>query len=136
MPWVRLSRWRDMRAREVRVGALLERWDSDVSAARSDPGMFSRAFEVVGTCADDLREAMDGSAMMTTSRGCREPNWSYWIGSPARPLPSESQPCSNQIWILATMIYSGVRKLIAEKSIRRSRWRLPRGHRGAGSIGG
>ena len=49
-----------MRAREERVEALLERWDSDVSAARSDPGTFSRAFEVLGTCADDLREAMDG----------------------------------------------------------------------------
>ena len=60
MPWVRLSRWRDMRAREERVEALLERWDSDVSAARSDPGKFSRAFEVVGTCADELREAVDG----------------------------------------------------------------------------
>jgi hypothetical protein len=60
MPWVRLSRWRDMRAREERVEALLERWDSDVSAARSDLGAFSRAFEVVGRCADELREAVDG----------------------------------------------------------------------------
>ena len=49
-----------MRGREERVEALLERWDSDVSAARSYPGTFSRAFEVVGTCADELREAMDG----------------------------------------------------------------------------
>ena len=60
MPWVRLSKWRDMRAREERVEALLERWDSDVSAARSDHGKFSRAFEVLGTCADELHEAMDG----------------------------------------------------------------------------
>ena len=49
-----------MRAREERVEALLERWDSDVSAARSDPGTFSRAFEVLGTCADELHQALDG----------------------------------------------------------------------------
>jgi len=42
-----------MRAREERVEALLERWDSDVSAARSDPGTFLRAFEVDGVCDDD-----------------------------------------------------------------------------------
>jgi len=42
------------------VEALLEQWDSHVSAARSDPGKFSSAFEVLGTCADELHEAVDG----------------------------------------------------------------------------
>jgi hypothetical protein len=65
MPWVRLSKWRDIRAREERVDALLEQWDSDVSAARSDPCNFSSAFEVLGTCAGELHEALDGAAMMT-----------------------------------------------------------------------
>ena len=37
MPWVRLATWSDMRAREERVAALLEQWDSDIAAARSDP---------------------------------------------------------------------------------------------------
>jgi hypothetical protein len=60
MPWVRLSKWRDIRAREERVEALLEQWDSDVSAARSDPYRFSGAFEVLGTCAGELHEALDG----------------------------------------------------------------------------
>lgn len=60
MPWVRLSKWRDIRAREERVEALLEQWDLDVSAARSDPCKFSNAFEVLGTCADELHEALDG----------------------------------------------------------------------------
>jgi hypothetical protein len=60
MPWVRLSKWRDMRAREERVEALLEQWDSDVAAARSDPCKFSSASEVLGTCACDLHEALDG----------------------------------------------------------------------------
>ena len=60
MPWVRLSKWRDVCAREERVEALLEQWDSDVSAARSDPGKFSSAFEVLGTCAEELHEALDG----------------------------------------------------------------------------
>jgi hypothetical protein len=60
MPWVRLSRWRDIRAREERVEALLEQWDSDVSAARSNPCKFSSVFEVLGTCAGELHEALDG----------------------------------------------------------------------------
>ena len=60
MPWVRLSTWRDMRAREERVEALLEQWDSNVAAARSDPCKFSNAFEVLGTCAGELHEALDG----------------------------------------------------------------------------
>ena len=59
MPWVRLSKWRDVCAREERVEALLQQWDSDVSAARSDPGKFSSAFEVLGTCAGELHEALD-----------------------------------------------------------------------------
>jgi hypothetical protein len=29
-------------------------------AARSDPGKFSNAFEVLGTCAVELQEALDG----------------------------------------------------------------------------
>ena len=58
--WVRLSKWRDIRAREERVEALLELWNSDVSAAKSDPCSFSSAFEVLGTCADELHEAVDG----------------------------------------------------------------------------
>jgi len=49
-----------MRARLERVEALLEQWDSDVAAARSDPCKFSSAFEVVGTCAGELYEALDG----------------------------------------------------------------------------
>jgi hypothetical protein len=60
MPWVRLSMWREMRAREERVEALLEQWDSDVSAARSDPCKLSSAFDVLGTCAGELHEALDG----------------------------------------------------------------------------
>jgi hypothetical protein len=60
MPWVRLSTWRDMRAREERVEALLEQWDSNVAAARSDSCKFSGAFEVLGTCAGELHEALDG----------------------------------------------------------------------------
>jgi hypothetical protein len=60
MPWVRLSTWRDMRAREERVEALLEQWDSDVAAARSDPSKFSSALEMLGTCASELHEALDG----------------------------------------------------------------------------
>jgi hypothetical protein len=60
MPWVRLSTWSDMRAHLERVEALLEQWDSDVAAARSDPCKFSSAFEVVGTCAGELYEALDG----------------------------------------------------------------------------
>ena len=60
MPWVRLSTWRDMRAREERVEALLEQWDSDVAAARSDPFKFSSAFEVLSTCAGELHDALDG----------------------------------------------------------------------------
>jgi hypothetical protein len=60
MPWVRLAKWRDMRAREERVEGLLQRWDWDVLAARSDPGKFSNAFEVLGTCAVELQEALDG----------------------------------------------------------------------------
>jgi hypothetical protein len=60
MPWVRLATWSDMRAREERVAALLEQWDSDVAAARSDPCKFSSAFEVLGTCAAEVREALDG----------------------------------------------------------------------------
>ena len=43
-----------------RIRAVLEQWDSDVSAARSDPGKFSSAFEVLGTCADELHEALGG----------------------------------------------------------------------------
>ena len=61
MPWVRLSTWSDMRARMERVVALLEQWDSDVAAARSDPCKFSSAFEVLGTCAGELYEALAGS---------------------------------------------------------------------------
>jgi len=49
-----------MRAREERVEALLEEWDSDVAAARSDPGKFSSEFEVLGTCAGELHDALDG----------------------------------------------------------------------------
>ena len=60
MPWVRLSKWRDIRAREERVEALLKQWDSDVSAARNDPCSFSSAFEVVATCAGELHEALVG----------------------------------------------------------------------------
>jgi hypothetical protein len=48
-----------MRAREERVEALLEQWDSNVAAARNDPGKFSSAFEVLGTCAGELHEALD-----------------------------------------------------------------------------
>ena len=59
MPWVRLSTWSDMRARLERVEALLEQWDSNVAAARNDPGKFSSAFEVLGTCAGELHEALD-----------------------------------------------------------------------------
>jgi hypothetical protein len=60
MPWVRHSTWRHVRAREERVEELLEQWDSRVSAARSDPGKFSSAFEVLGMCADELHDALDG----------------------------------------------------------------------------
>ena len=60
MPWVRLSTWRDICAREERVEALLEQWNSDVSAARSDPCSFSSAFEVLASCAGELHEALDG----------------------------------------------------------------------------
>jgi hypothetical protein len=60
MPRVRLSKWRDIRAREERVEALLELWNSDVSAAKSDPCSFSSAFEVLATCAGELHEALDG----------------------------------------------------------------------------
>jgi hypothetical protein len=60
MPWVRLSTWSDMRARNERVEALLEQWDSDVAAARRDPCKFSSVFEVLGTCAGELHEALDG----------------------------------------------------------------------------
>jgi len=60
MPWVRLSKWRDIRVREERVDALLKQWDSDVSAARNDPRSFTSAFEVVATCAGELHEALDG----------------------------------------------------------------------------
>lgn len=60
MPWVRLSKWRDIRAREERVEALLEQWNSDVSAARSDPCSFSSAFEVLASCEGELHEALDG----------------------------------------------------------------------------
>ena len=60
MPWVRLATWRDMRAREERVEALLEQWDSDVAAATSDPWKFSSVFELLGTCAGELHEALDG----------------------------------------------------------------------------
>jgi hypothetical protein len=60
MPWVRLSKWRDIRAREARVEALLEQWDSDVSAARSGPCEFWSEFEVLATCAGELHEALDG----------------------------------------------------------------------------
>jgi len=59
MPWVRLPTWSDMRAREERVKALLEQWDSDVAAARSDPCKFSSAFDVLGTCAAEVREALN-----------------------------------------------------------------------------
>jgi hypothetical protein len=59
MPWVRLATWSDMRAREERVKALLEQWDSDVAAARSDPCKFSSAFDVLGTCAAEVREALN-----------------------------------------------------------------------------
>jgi hypothetical protein len=59
MPWVRLATWSDMRAREERAAALLEQWDSDVAAARSDPCKFSSAFEVLSTCAAEVREALD-----------------------------------------------------------------------------
>jgi hypothetical protein len=48
-----------MRAHEERVRALLEQWDSDVAAARTDPCKFSSAFEVLGTCAGELHEALD-----------------------------------------------------------------------------
>ena len=60
MPWVRLSTWTEMRAREQRLEALLEQWDSDVLAARSAPCKFSSEFEVLGTCAGELHEALDG----------------------------------------------------------------------------
>jgi hypothetical protein len=60
MPLVRLSTWRDMRAREARVEALLEQWDSNVAAARSDRCKFSSALEMLGTCASELHEALDG----------------------------------------------------------------------------
>jgi hypothetical protein len=60
MPWVRLSTWRHIRAREERVEALLEQWDLNVSAARSDPCKFSSGFEVLGTCAAELHGALDG----------------------------------------------------------------------------
>jgi hypothetical protein len=60
MPWVRLSKWRDIRAREARVEALLEQWDSDVSAAKSDLCEFCSEFEVLATCACELHEALDG----------------------------------------------------------------------------
>ena len=76
MPWVRHSTWRDMRAREERVEELLERWDSHVSAARSDPGKFSSAFEVLAHAQMSFTTRWTGFAMMTTSRGCRGPNWS------------------------------------------------------------
>jgi hypothetical protein len=59
MPWVRLPTWSDMRAREERVKALLEQWDSDVAAARSNPCKFSSAFDVLGTCAAEVREALN-----------------------------------------------------------------------------
>ena len=49
-----------MRAREERVEALLEQWDSNVAAARSDSCKFSSTFEVLGTCAGELHEALDG----------------------------------------------------------------------------
>jgi hypothetical protein len=48
-----------MRARLERVEALLEQWDSDVAAARSDPCKFSSAFDVLGTCAAEVREALN-----------------------------------------------------------------------------
>jgi len=54
-----------MRARLERVEALLEQWDSDVAAARSDPCKFSSAFEVVGTCAGELYDALNAGAAMT-----------------------------------------------------------------------
>ena len=60
MPWVRLSKSSDIRAREERVEALLEQWDSDFSAVRTDPYRFSSTFEVLGTCAGELHEALDG----------------------------------------------------------------------------
>ena len=59
MPWVSLPTWSDMRAREERVKALLEQWDSDVAAARSNPCKFSSAFDVLGTCAAEVREALN-----------------------------------------------------------------------------
>ena len=67
MPWVRLSEWRDIRAREERVEALLEQWDLNVSAARSDPRRFSSEFEVLGNCAAELHGALDG---------CSDDDWS------------------------------------------------------------
>lgn len=76
MPWVRLSTWRDMRAREERVEALLEQWDSDVAVARSDPCKFSSAFEVLGTCAGELHEALNGpmvSARLAMARNIATP---------------------------------------------------------------
>jgi hypothetical protein len=57
---VRLSKWRDIRAREERIEALLGQWDSAVSVARSHPCKFSSAFEVLATCAGELHEALDG----------------------------------------------------------------------------
>jgi hypothetical protein len=60
MPWVRLSKWRDICAREERVEALLRQWDSDVSAARNDPCRFSSAFEALATCEGELHEALYG----------------------------------------------------------------------------
>ena len=68
MPWVWLSKWRGIHAREERVEALLKQWDSDVSAARNAPRTFLSAFEVLATCAGELHEALDGRAAMMTGR--------------------------------------------------------------------
>ena len=57
---MRLPKWRDIRAREERIEALLGQWDSDVLAARSHACELSSAFEVLAMCAGELHEALDG----------------------------------------------------------------------------
>ena len=59
-------------------------------------------------------------------------NVAHWRG----PLPPKSSACSNQIWISATTRCSTWPQHTAEKSIRRSRLRRPRGRALASPIGG
>jgi hypothetical protein len=92
MPWVRLSKWRDVCAREERGEALLEQWDSDVSAARSDPGKFSSAFEVLGTCADELHEALDGVCDDDYCWGLSRTHTCNWRSSRGRSVEYLDKP--------------------------------------------